>query len=402
LRKYWQVELTPSDTREAAPALGTRLRSALWPAPVTVDARERWRAAGGAALGILFAAVLSRWLAGPGALGPWLVAPMGASAVLVFCLPASPLAQPWAVVGSSLVSAFAGVACARWIPDPAVAAAAAVGAAVALMFALRCLHPPGGAMALLAVLTHSTEFDVVAFPVLVNAVLLVVAGIAYNSATGRRYPHPQQRPAAAPAPDGPRSRFTTADLDAALAHYNQVLDVPRDDLEALLQEAEMAAYRRNLGEIRCADIMTRDPVAVEFGTPLIDAWHLMRGRGIKALPVIDRARRIVGIVTLADFMRHAEIEQPRNIGERLRHLVRRATTVHSDKPEVAGQIMTRQVRVASANRHVVDLVPLFSEGGHHHIPIIDEERRLAGIITQTDLVRALYRAVQGAPAGPTA
>jgi CBS domain-containing membrane protein len=391
--------MIPSETREAAPGLGERLRTALWPAPVTVDARERWRAVGGAAIGILFAALLSRWFAGPGALGPWLVAPMGASAVLVFCLPASPLAQPWAVVGSSLVSALAGVACARWIPDTAVAAAAAVGAAVALMFALRCLHPPGGAMALLAVLTQSTQFDLIAFPVLVNAVLLVAAGMAYNSATGRRYPHPQQRPAAtAPAPTEPRSRFTAADLDAALAHYNQVLDVPRDDLERLLQQAEMAAYRRNLGEIRCADIMTRNPVAVEFGTPLIDAWHLMRERGIKALPVIDRARRIVGIVTLADFMRHAEIEQPHSIGERLRHLVRRATTVHSDKPEVVGQIMTRQVRVTSAHRHVVDLVPLFSEGGHHHIPIIDDERRLAGIITQTDLVRALYRAVQGGPA----
>jgi CBS domain-containing membrane protein len=395
--------LTPSDTREAEPDPWARLYAAFWPAPVTVDARERWRAVGGAAVGILFAALLSRWLAGPGGLGPWLVAPMGASAVLVFCLPASPLAQPWAVIGSSLVSALAGVACARWIPDTAVAAAAAVGAAVALMFALRCLHPPGGAMALLAVLTHATQFELIAFPVLTNAVLLVAAGMAYNSATGRRYPHPQQRPAAAPAaPAEPRSRFTAADLDAALAHYNQVLDVPRDDLEALLQEAEMAAYRRNLGEIRCADIMTRDPVAVEFGTPLVDAWQLMQQRRIKALPVIDRARRIVGILTLADFMRHAEVHQPLHIGERLRQLVRRATTVHSDKPEVVGQIMARQVRVASANRHVVDLVPLFSEGGHHHIPIIDGDRRLVGIITQTDLVRALYRAVQGGPAAQPA
>jgi CBS domain-containing membrane protein len=327
---------------------------------------------------------------------------MGASAVLVFCLPASPLAQPWSVIGSSLVSALVGVACARWIPDPAVAAAAAVGGAVALMFALRCLHPPGGAMALLAVLTHSTQFDLVAFPVLVNAVLLVLAGMAYNSATGRRYPHTQRAPATGGAETLPRSRFTTADLDAALAHYNQVLDVPRDDLEALLQEAEMAAYRRNLGEIRCDDIMTRDPVAVEFGTPLLEAWNLMQRHHIKALPVVDRVRRIVGIITLADFMRHAEVEVHDGIGARLRQLVRRAATVHSEKPEVAGQIMTRQVRVASAHRHVVDLVPLFSEGGHHHIPIIDGESRLVGIITQTDLVRALYRAVRGAPAAAPA
>jgi CBS domain-containing membrane protein len=384
--------MNSTEAKRPAPAWD-RWRTAFWPAPLTVDARERWRAAGGAAVGILFAALISRWLAGPGGIGPWMVAPMGASAVLVFCLPASPLAQPWSVIGSSIVSALAGVACARWIPDPALAAAAAVGAAVALMFALRCLHPPGGAMALLAVLTHSTQFDLVAFPVLANAVLLVLAGIVYNSATGRRYPHTQQRPEPGPAPQG-RSHFTPADLDAALAHYNQVLDIPRDDLEALLQEAELAAYRRNLGETRCADIMTRDPLAVEFGTPLDEAWSLMQRHHIKALPVVDRVRRIVGIITLADFMRHAEVELPHSIGARLRQLVRRSGVVHSDKPEVAGQIMTRQVRVASEHRHVVELVPLFSEGGHHHIPIIDGEHRLVGIITQTDLVRALYRAVR--------
>ena len=66
----------------------------------------------------------------------------------------------------------------------------------------------------------------------------------------------------------------------------------------------------------------------------------------------------------------------------------------SNKPEVVGQIMTRQVRVASADRPVIDLMPLFSETGHHHIPIIDAERRLTGMITQSDFVRALSRAVQ--------
>ncbi|UUZ55438.1 HPP family protein [Massilia sp. H-1] len=62
-------------------------------------------------------------LAGRG-LAAWLIAPMGASAVLLFCLPASPLAQPWAVIGGNLVSALVGVACARLLPDPLLAALA--------------------------------------------------------------------------------------------------------------------------------------------------------------------------------------------------------------------------------------------------------------------------------------
>ncbi|XAH24690.1 HPP family protein [Xylophilus sp. GW821-FHT01B05] len=362
------------------------------PAPLRVDARERWRMAFGAVLGVLVTALLCRWVGGAAGASPWLVAPIGASAVLVFAVPASPLAQPWAVVGGNTVSALIGWACVLAIGDAAWAGAVAVGLAIAVMMLLRCLHPPGGASALLVVLAHAASPQFAMFPVLANSLLLVAAGMAYHHATGRRYPHAQVL-APSPAQEA-ASRFSTADLDAALSHYNQVLDVSRDDLQALLHHAEMEAYRRNLGELRCADIMSRAPLAVEFGTGLQEAWALMRQRRVKALPVVDRVQRIVGIVTVADFMREADLELHHGLGERLRAFMRRVGAVHSDKPEVVGQIMTRKVRVASEHRHVIELVPLFSEGGHHHIPIIDAEQRLAGIITQSDLVRALYRAVR--------
>jgi CBS domain-containing membrane protein len=381
--------------RGRAGQLQARLRAwleALWPAPVLVDARQRFRAVAGAFVGILVAGVFSRLIGDASGLGPWLVAPMGASAVLIFAAPASPLAQPWAVLGGNTISALVGTACVLLIPDPAVAGAVAVALAIGLMFQLRCLHPPGGASALLMVLTHTAQFHSSIFPVLFNSALMVLGGMAYNSLTGRPYPHTQAAPPPSGVPGG--SRFSTADLDAALAHYNQVLDVSRDDLEALLHEAESAAYARNMGQLRCSDVMSKQPISVQFGTPLNEAWELLRKRGIKALPVTDRARRITGIVTVADFMRSVDLDQHEGIGRRLRALMRLSGTTHSDRPEVVGQIMTRKVQVASADRFLIELVPLFSEKGHHHIPIIDGEQRLVGIITQSDLVRALYRAVQ--------
>jgi CBS domain-containing membrane protein len=219
--------------------------------------------------------------------------------------------------------------------------------------------------------------------------LLVGVGIVYNTLTGRRYPHVVT--AEALKPHRSLGRFTSDDLDTVLARYNQVLDVSRDDLESILQLTEMEAYRRKLGAIRCADIMTRELITAEYATTLEEAWQLMRRHRIKALPIIDRGHHLLGIVTLADFMRHASIEGHIDIGERLRRLIRYTTTVHSSKPDVVGQIMTSQVRVMSADRHVVELLPLFSEGGHHHIPIIDAHRKLAGMITESDFVRALYR-----------
>src|SRR3546814_11714629 len=83
---------------------------------------------------------------------PWLVAPLGASAVLVFAVPASPLAQPWPVIGGNLLSAAVGIFMGQVVGTPLIAAGMSAGAAIALMSLGRCLHPPGGACALLLAL----------------------------------------------------------------------------------------------------------------------------------------------------------------------------------------------------------------------------------------------------------
>ena len=352
------------------------------------DWRERVRVVTGATLGILVTALVCRGIIGPDAAWPWLVAPLGASAVLVFAVPASPLAQPWAVVGGNTLSALVGMACVYLIDRPEMAVALAVGLAIALMFALRCLHPPGGATALLVALNGVGDAQFAIAPVLLNSLLLVAAGMAYNSATRRPYPHMSQPVAGNTARDD-EANTVDADLDAVLARYNQVLDISRDDLKALLQDTQLSAYQRKLANLRCKDIMSRELITVGHKTTLKDAWQLFRTHRIKALPVVDAAGRIVGIVTPADFMRAAEAQNSGTVESRLRLFRHWADAASSVRQEVVGQIMTRRVRVASVDRHLSELIPLFGSTGHHHIPIVDKEERLVGIVTQSDVVAAL-------------
>ena len=88
----------------------------------------------GVGLGLLITEAISRQLLG--STQPWFLIPMGASALLAFAVPASPLAQPWAVVGGNTLSALVGIACAQLAGPPELAAALAVGLAIGLMFAL--------------------------------------------------------------------------------------------------------------------------------------------------------------------------------------------------------------------------------------------------------------------------
>jgi CBS domain-containing membrane protein len=359
----------------------------LWPAPLNIDARERWRVVAGVALGLLFAALVARLLGND----PWLVAPIGASAVIVFALPSSPLAQPWSVIGGNTVSALAGITAVHIVRalhgDMLLATVLGGALATAAMVALRCLHPPGGAAAVLVALGSVQDFHFALLPIGLDSLLLVLAGMTYNRATGKSYPH---RPLPTHAPDV-ASRFADADIDRVLSRWNQVLDVPRDELHVLLEAAESEAYQRRMGMLTCGDVMSRDVLSVEYGTPLHEAWELLRRRGVKALPVVDRWRNVVGVVTLRDFLNGAGLDHHEGVGERLRRLLKPTTTLHSDKPEVVGQLMTRRVQVVSVNSTLAALVPVFSVTGHHHLPVVDGKLKLVGIVTQTDLVRALQR-----------
>jgi CBS domain-containing membrane protein len=368
----------------------SKLLQRFWPASLHVSPQEKLRMVLGAGLGVLFAGILSQY-AGQG-LGPWLVAPIGASAVLVFGLPSSPLAQPWSVVGGNTLSALVGTAIAFIFHDNlAVAAALAVALSMVVMLWGRCLHPPGGASALLVVLMQKPSLNTVLFAFLLNSVFLVIAGLVYNNLTGRSYPHHAKLDRDdVDAVD----RFTQSDLNTALAHYQELLDVDPSDLAQLLQYAESAAYQRTLGDLRCEEVMSRSPHSVEFGSSLSEAWGLMRRHHVKALPVVDRARRVVGIITLADFLKHVQIDEYMELSERLKSVWQSTGVSHSDKPEVVEQIMTRRVRVASAHSYLAELLPLFSQTGHHHLPVIDSENRLIGILTQSDVVSALVKAVR--------
>lgn len=377
----------------------------LLPAKPTVPLSEQLRASGGALAALAMAAALSMlWL---GSAGVWLIAPMGASAVLLFCLPGSPLAQPWAVIGGNVVSALVGVACFKACGGHWLAAPLAGGLAIGAMFALRCLHPPGGAVALTAVLAgpvvHAMGFQFALLPVALNSALMVAAALAVNNLSGKRYPHPQRSKLDNPHATGdvvPSARlgFQREDLDDVLAHYGQVLDVSRDDLENIILATEAHAYTRRFGVVTCGAIMSTHALTAEFSTELGDAWRMMRYHHVQAIPVLNRARRVIGMVSQGDFLRYSDLDDFRTLGARLRQLIRRSGQTHTEKPEVVGQIMSTDISAAYVDTPIVELVPLMANSGLHHIPVLDAERRFAGIVTQSDVIAALVQSRLSEPA----
>jgi CBS-domain-containing membrane protein len=189
----------PSLSRALGRYLG-KMRGSSRGAPPRVSSGEVLWSLFGSFLGIALVAAIdsASWLSGIGLTQTdtfLLIGSLGASAVLIYGAPRSPLAQPRNLIGGHLVSALVGVT--AWLligPSlPWLAAALAVSIAIAIMHLTRTLHPPGGATALIAVVgseqVHALGYFFVLIPAtLAPLLMLLVALVVNNLASGRRYP----------------------------------------------------------------------------------------------------------------------------------------------------------------------------------------------------------------------
>ncbi|MBA3454550.1 MAG: HPP family protein [Deltaproteobacteria bacterium] len=332
--------------------------------------RERLIACVGALLGIWVTSMVCGRIASPGSYLPLIVAPMGASAVLLFAVPASPLAQPWPIIGGNTISALVGLGVGYLVDEPALAAGLAVSLAILVMSFTRCLHPPGGAAALTAVLGGPTvEAWGVLFalvPVALNSAVIVALGVTFHRLAGRAYPHHPPPPVINPhgtldPPAQLRAGFRPEDVDAALRTLHETFDVGRDDVARLLQEVELQAAFRSSGQLKCSDIMSRDIIKVGPTDAVESVRSLLMAHKLRVVPVIGASGQLIGTVGLRELIgAEGEIEP----------WISKAATASAEDPAVG-------------------LIPALSKGSSHAVVIVDGERQVQGLITQTDLLAAL-------------
>ncbi|MFC7502318.1 HPP family protein [Nocardioides sp. CPCC 206347] len=336
---------------------------------------ELARGAAGALLGIAVAGATARAVPGGPEMLPFIVAPMGACAVLLFAVPASPLAQPWPVVGGNLISTAVGLVAHWLIDDVLIAAAVGVGAAIGVMMLLNCLHPPGGACALLAATATPAIADqgplFVFTPVAVNTLALLVIAIAVNNLTGRRYPH--RPPAPAPTTAASELGITTPDVEEAMKRLADRLDVLPADIVAIVRDAETHALDRRLGSIPVSRIMNTDVAVAHPFESIYRARALIVQRQVKTLPVIDSERRVIGVLSIIDLFTRDLVEL-----------------------ETVDSIMRPEVTTILESTPVADLVPMMTTEGYKNVPVVDDDGRLVGMITRGELIAVLHRALLGA------
>lgn len=336
----------------------------------------------GALLGLSLSSFMS-WLA-LGHLNAWYIAPMGASSVLLFAIPASPLAQPWNMVVGNSIAALIGVTCALWIPNQTEAFSIAVALAIVLMMSTDSLHPPSGAVAITAVLGGKAVQDLgyafLFYPVLLNSVLLMVVAILYNRLLGKQYPQPPQlnTRTADPTPTQKVS-IQPADIQQVLGAQSQLLDISEYDLQKIILEAQHLANRRSISQFCCADIMSAQVICLRADEPIQTALDKFKQINLMSLPVVAKvegAEHLVGTLALYDVV----------------EWFKRAADPKATWEEHVYQIMNPQVVTVKPQQPIQDLVPYFVERSFNYIPVVDD-KKLVGMISRADMIAALNQQI---------
>lgn len=297
------------------------LASFFGPDRAPVSHLEKLVSAVGGFIGILLVILVSLQFLKPHSAG-LIIASMGASAVLLFAVPHGQLSQPWALIGGHLLSALVGVTVAKFVPDLALASGLAVGLAIGVMYYLRCIHPPGGATALSAVIggaeVHALGYQFILSPVALNVVVILVTAVAVNFLFAwRRYPVSLAARPPHKKTSNADSELTHGDLAYALRKMNSYVDVTEEDLAEIYWLAHEHAHQ---GELEPADILrgraySNGRYAHEWSVRQIvdNSGRTDPEDDVVVYKVVaGKGRRGSGTCTRAEFARWARYEVERN------------------------------------------------------------------------------------------
>lgn len=119
---------------------------------------------------------------------PWIIAPFGASCVLVFSVWDAPLSQPRNVIGGHLISSFIGIFIYHLMGNTYLSLGLAVGLAIFAMVLTKTTHPPAGADPIVVIMAGS-GYGFLFHPILLGSIIIVVMGLIINNLIKtRKYP----------------------------------------------------------------------------------------------------------------------------------------------------------------------------------------------------------------------
>jgi len=183
---------------------------------------------------------------------------------------------------------------------------------------------------------------------------------------------------------------TPENIDKALALVKPMV---REGL-ITVEDVEIVKYTHRYlhplpADLPVSSIMTRDVTAVTPDTPARRLIELLLHQLFKAVPVIDDERHVIGIITEDDLLEKAKMPARLTVAGRLEQDDLREFLAQIRHEKTAQHIMTQPVSTVGADDALGHVAQLMVERGFTRFPVVDAERRLVGMVSRLDILRAV-------------
>lgn len=196
----------------------------------------------------------------------------------------------------------------------------------------------------------------------------------------------------------PETELTREDFVNALKEMNTFMDVTVDDLLELNRTAAKYARVRKTESQRIENLMTRELVTVSPNTSLVDAAQLLVTNRISGLPVVDTDRRLVGVITEADFLRAMGVpahHPTHSLWQTLESMFSQPADIREPTGTVA-DLMVENVITVKPEQTLHDIVEIMKHNRIKRVVVVNDQRRVQGMVTRSDMVRVFFERFRNA------
>jgi CBS domain-containing protein len=152
-----------------------------------------------------------------------------------------------------------------------------------------------------------------------------------------------------------------------------------------------ACIRSSIGlELHVQDVMTKDVISVTKYETIVHAATILSERNISGIPVVDKNKKVIGIITQADILSIVGIRREHTLKDLLKHMLGEPLP-HRRIGDLVGDIMTSSVLTMKAEANIAEVARIMDEKKIRRLPVVNEKNELIGIISRADILRAVIR-----------
>lgn len=138
------------------------------------------------------------------------------------------------------------------------------------------------------------------------------------------------------------------------------------------------------------DVMSKDIISVQKYESILHVADILSERNISGLPVVDKANKVIGIITQADILSIVGIRKEHTFKDLLKHMLGEPLP-ENKLGDIVADIMASPAVTIRPTANIAEAAQVLDEKRIRRLPVVDENNVLIGLISRADILKAVIK-----------